>query len=88
MGQDDTLYAAIVEQDGRKFLFWMEPEGDQIKLHQITPCRGIGMADVALTFTPVDGAAWSEIWAHFAKDDFARARASVLESIRPFEEAR
>lgn len=88
MDHEDDLYAAVVERDGRKFLFWLEPAGDQMKFHQITPCRGVGVADVAVTFTPVAGATWAEIWAHFAKDDFARACARVLESLRPFEEAR
>ena len=41
-------FAEVFEQDGRQFLFYVEPDGDDYKLHQIGQCD-FGQVDLVVT---------------------------------------
>lgn len=83
----DQLYAEIVEHEGRRFLFWLERDGDRLTFHQVTTCPGFSFIDVKAHIRPVVEITDAAIWARLTEDGFPALCARVLNEIRGLEEA-
>lgn len=82
----DHLHAEIVEHAGRRFLFWLESDGDELIFHQVTTVRGVGIADLKTRLRPVVDITDDRIWALLTEDGFAALCAHVIALVRPLEE--
>lgn len=80
------LNAAIVTVEGRDFLFYIEPSGDEFDLHCITNCS-LGQIATKTTFTIRGDETEDDAWQFFSKDNFAVQRERLMESVYMIDEA-
>lgn len=69
-------------EEGRKVLFYVEPEGDDATLHMITEIQGVGQADIKAY-----GSAElvEKHWAAMLEDNFEEGVRKVVEAVEAME---